>query len=137
MAHGRDDPRRRHRARGTRLLGLRRVPARNRQAREPARPPAPVPGGRGREAERVTTLHGGTVTFVFTDIEGSTKLLEGLGERYADALAEHRRLIRDAFSARGGQEIDAQGGAFFYFFERGRDAVAAAVAAQRALAAHE
>jgi class 3 adenylate cyclase len=85
----------------------------------------------------VTTLHGGTVTFVFTDIEGSTKLLERLGERYADALAEHRHVIRDAFSTRGGQEIDTQGDAFFYCFERGRDAVAAAVAAQRALAAHE
>jgi class 3 adenylate cyclase len=85
----------------------------------------------------VTALRGGTVTFVFTDIEGSTKLLERLGERYAGALAEHRRLIRDAFAARGGQEIDTQGDAFFYCFERARDAVAAAVAGQRALAAHE
>jgi class 3 adenylate cyclase len=85
----------------------------------------------------VTALRGGTVTFVFTDIEGSTKLLERLGERYAGALAEHRRLIREAFAARGGQEIDTQGDAFFYCFERARDAVAAAVAGQRALAAHE
>jgi class 3 adenylate cyclase len=85
----------------------------------------------------VTALRGGTVTFVFTDIEGSTKLLERLGERYADALAEHRRLIRDAFTARGGQEIDTQGDAFFYCFERARDAVAAAVAGQRSLAANE
>jgi class 3 adenylate cyclase len=81
-------------------------------------------------------LHGGTVTFVFTDIEGSTKLLEHLGDRYAEALAEHRRIVRDAFGARGGQEIDTQGDAFFYAFERARDAVAAAVAAQRALASH-
>jgi len=84
----------------------------------------------------VTVLHGGTVTFVFTDIEGSTKLLDALGERYAEALSEHRRLIRDAFTARGGQEIDTQGDAFFFCFERARDAVAAAVAAQRGLAAH-
>jgi class 3 adenylate cyclase len=84
----------------------------------------------------VTSLHGGTVTFVFTDIEGSTKLLERLGDRYAEALSEHRRLIRDAFTARGGQEIDTQGDAFFYCFERARDAVAAAVGAQRGLAAH-
>jgi class 3 adenylate cyclase len=84
----------------------------------------------------VTTLHGGTVTFVFTDIEGSTSLLERLGDRYSEALAEHRRIVRDAFGARGGQEIDTQGDAFFYAFERARDAVAAAVAAQRALASH-
>jgi class 3 adenylate cyclase len=84
----------------------------------------------------MTTLHGGTVTFVFTDIEGSTKLLERLGDRYAEALAEHRRILRDAFGPRGGREIDTQGDAFFYAFERARDAVAAAVAAQRALATH-
>ncbi len=81
-------------------------------------------------------LHGGTVTFLFTDIEGSTKLLERLGDGYAAVLSEHRRLIREAFDARGGQEIDTQGDAFFFCFERARDAVAAAVAAQRALAAH-
>jgi class 3 adenylate cyclase len=85
----------------------------------------------------VAVLHGGTVTFLFTDIEGSTKLLERLGDRYAAVLSEHRRLIREAFDARGGQEIDTQGDAFFFCFERARDAVAAAVAAQRALAAHQ
>jgi class 3 adenylate cyclase len=85
----------------------------------------------------VTTFHGGTVTFAFTDIEGSTELLRRLGERYAEALAEHRRLIRDAFTARDGQEIDTQGDAFFYCFERARDAVAAAVGAQRSLARHD
>ncbi len=84
----------------------------------------------------MTALRGGTVTFVFTDIEGSTELLKRLGDRYAEALSEHRRMIRDAFSERGGQEIDTQGDAFFYCFERARDAVAAAVAAQRALAEH-
>ena len=67
----------------------------------------------------MTALRGGTVTFVFTDIEGSTKLLERLGEGYAGALAEHRRLIREAFAARGGQEIDTQGDAFFYCFRAG------------------
>jgi class 3 adenylate cyclase len=81
-------------------------------------------------------LRGGTVTFVFTDIAGSTELLKRLGDAYADVLAEHRRLIRDAFAARGGQEIDTQGDAFFFCFERARDAVAAAVAAQQALASH-
>ncbi len=81
-------------------------------------------------------LRGGTVTFVFTDIAGSTELLKRLGDRYADVLAEHRRLIRDEFAARGGQEIDTQGDAFFFCFQRARDAVAAAVAAQRTLASH-
>jgi class 3 adenylate cyclase len=85
----------------------------------------------------MTALHGGTVTFVFTDIEGSTRLLERLGDRYAEALAEHRRIVRDAFRARGGQEIDTQGDAFFYGFERARDAVGAAVAAQRSFATHD
>jgi class 3 adenylate cyclase len=81
-------------------------------------------------------LRGGTVTFVFTDIAGSTELLKRLGDGYAAVLAEHRRLIRDEFASRGGQEIDTQGDAFFFCFERARDAVAAAVAAQRALASH-
>jgi class 3 adenylate cyclase len=85
----------------------------------------------------VTALPQGTVTFVFTDIEGSTALLKRLGDRYGDALADHRRLIRQEFGARGGQEIDTQGDAFFFCFGRARDAVAAAVAGQRALAGHE
>ena len=84
----------------------------------------------------MSELHGGTVTFVFTDIEGSTRLLERLGDRYAEALAEHRRIVRDAFGTRGGRELDTQGDAFFYAFERARDAVAGTVAAQRALASH-
>jgi class 3 adenylate cyclase len=84
----------------------------------------------------VTTLPQGTVTFVFTDIEGSTALLKRLGDRYTDVLADHRRLIRAEFTARSGQEIDTQGDAFFFCFGRAKDAVAAAVAAQRALAAH-
>ena len=76
----------------------------------------------------------GTVTFLFTDIEGSTRLLHELGDGYADALAEHRRLLREAFSAHGGAEVDTQGDAFFYAFARGKDAVAAAAKAQEALA---
>jgi class 3 adenylate cyclase len=74
----------------------------------------------------VGRLPAGTVTFVFTDIEGSTRLLHELGEAaYADALAEHRAIIRDAFTALGGVEVDTQGDAFFYAFERARDALAA------------
>ena len=84
----------------------------------------------------MSTLPSGTVTFVFTDIAGSTELLKRLGDRYAEALADHRDIVRAAFRARGGEEIDTQGDAFFYCFARARDAVAAAVAAQRALQAH-
>ena len=79
-------------------------------------------------------LPSGTVTFLFTDIEGSTRLLSELGDAYADALADHREAIRDAFSARGGVEVDSQGDAFFIAFARARDAVAAAACAQRSLA---
>ena len=68
----------------------------------------------------------GTVTFLFTDIEGSTRLLHELGDAYGDVLAEHRRLLRDAFAAHGGVEVDTQGDAFFVAFARATDAVAAA-----------
>ena len=62
-------------------------------------------------------LPAGTVTFLFTDIEGSTRLLHDLGpEAYADALAEHRRIVRTACTARGGVEVDTQGDAFFVAF---------------------
>jgi predicted ATPase/class 3 adenylate cyclase len=78
----------------------------------------------------------GTVTFLFTDIEGSTRLLEELGDEYAGALADHRRLLRAAFERHGGVEVDTQGDAFFVAFERAKDALEAAAAeAQRALAA--
>ena len=85
----------------------------------------------------MSTLPGGTVTFVFTDIEGSTQLLQELGdEGYGRVSSDHRRLVREAFGARGGTEIDTQGDAFFFSFPRARDAVAAAVDAQRALLDH-
>ena len=82
-------------------------------------------------------LPSGTVTFVFSDIEGSTALLKQLGEGYDAVLSNHRRLMRDTFTERGGVEIDTQGDAFFFAFPRARDAVEAAVEAQRAHAAHE
>src|SRR5205814_6026073 len=80
-------------------------------------------------------LPSGTVTFLFTDIEGSTRLLHELGDAYADALAEHRRLLREAFARHGGVEVDTQGDAFFVAFARATDALAAAEDARRALAA--
>jgi class 3 adenylate cyclase len=85
----------------------------------------------------MTALPSGTVTFAFSDIEASTELLKLLGERYADVLDEHRRLMRETFAEHGGVEIDTQGDAFFFAFARARDAVAAAVEAQRAHATHE
>ncbi len=85
-------------------------------------------------------MHGfptGTVTFFFTDIEGSTRLLQRLGDRYATILAAYRRIMRAAVQESGGQEVDTQGEGFFFAFPRSRDAVAAAVAAQRAIASHQ
>src|SRR5919201_6541226 len=78
----------------------------------------------------------GTVTLLFTDIEGSTKLLQRTGDAYAELLAEHRRLLREAFASNGGFEMDNEGDAFFVAFASANDAAAAAVAAQRALAEH-
>src|SRR3712207_4542977 len=78
----------------------------------------------------------GTVTLLFTDIEGSTQLLRRLCDAYAGVLAQHQRLLREAFAVHGGREVDTQGDAFFVAFPRAVDAVQAAVEAQRALAAH-
>jgi class 3 adenylate cyclase len=80
----------------------------------------------------MTTLPSGTVTFVFSDIEGSTALLKRLGERYAELIAEHRRIVRETFGRHGGVEIDMQGDSFFFAFARARDAATAAVEVQRA-----
>jgi class 3 adenylate cyclase len=78
----------------------------------------------------------GTVTFLFTDVEGSTRLLKQLGDRYGEVLAEHQRLLRAAFEEAGGQEIDTQGDSFFVVFARAKDALASAIAGQRALVDH-
>ena len=79
----------------------------------------------------------GTVTFVFTDVEGSTELVGRLGDAYSAAMADHRRILREAVAASNGQEVDARGDEFFAAFQRTRDAVTAALAGQRDLAAHE
>jgi predicted ATPase/class 3 adenylate cyclase len=76
----------------------------------------------------------GTVTFLFTDVEGSTQLLHELGaEAYADALAEHRRIVREACAAHGGVEVDTQGDAFFFAFPTAPGGIVAAWEAMEAL----
>jgi YVTN family beta-propeller protein len=85
----------------------------------------------------MTELPRGTVTFLFTDIEGSTQLVKQLGGQYGEVLTEHQHILRSAFEARGGRVVDTQGDSFFVAFPRAKDAVAAAVDAQRKLVAHE
>src|SRR2546423_10268077 len=82
----------------------------------------------------VRDLPTGVVTLLFTDVEGSTRLLDSLGDEYGEALHEHRRRLRVAFREHKGVEVDTQGDAFFVAFARASDAVAAASDGQRALA---
>jgi predicted ATPase/class 3 adenylate cyclase len=84
----------------------------------------------------VAELVAGTVTLVFTDIEGSTLLLERLQDRYATVLSDHHRLLREAFGARGGSEHDAAGDGLYFTFPSARAALAGAVDAQRAILGH-
>ena len=84
----------------------------------------------------VTDATSTTATFLFTDIEGSTQLLKTYRNEYASILEDHHRILRDAFSAYGGREVDNQGDSFFVAFPRARDAVLAAATAQRKLAEH-
>jgi class 3 adenylate cyclase len=82
-------------------------------------------------------LPAGTLTFAFTDIEGSTRLVQELGEaRFQAVLEDHGRLVGGAFDAEGGHRVRMEGDSFFYVFDRATAAVAAVVAAQRGLAGH-
>jgi predicted ATPase/class 3 adenylate cyclase len=83
------------------------------------------------------SLPAGTVTFLFTDIEGSTRLLEALGPRYGDALEAHRKLLRKAIEEHAGKVIDMEGDSSFAVFQTARGGVLAAASAQRALAAYD
>jgi class 3 adenylate cyclase/tetratricopeptide (TPR) repeat protein len=85
----------------------------------------------------MTDLPTGTVTFLFTDIEGSTQLLKRLGRRYGEALADHRRILRTAVREHGGDEVDRQGDSFLFAFPRADEAAGAAIDGQHGLAAHE
>src|SRR5215467_16379484 len=89
---------------------------------------------RGARRCRMRDLPTGTLTLLFTDIEGSTHLLQQLGARYAELLTACRQLLRTAFHTYRGHEVDTQGDALFAVFPRARDALCAAGAAQRALA---
>jgi predicted ATPase/class 3 adenylate cyclase/DNA-binding CsgD family transcriptional regulator len=82
-------------------------------------------------------LPSGAVTFLFSDIEGSTRLVKTLREQYADVLAEHRRLVRRAIAGHGGHEVDTQGDAFFAAFGGAKQAVLCALEVQRSLAIHD
>jgi class 3 adenylate cyclase len=85
--------------------------------------------------ESVGPLPRGTVTFLFTDIEGSSDLLRRVGDdRFAAIRGDHRRVVREAFATHGGREIDTAGDGFFVAFDSARSAVAAAVSVQRTLA---
>jgi predicted ATPase/class 3 adenylate cyclase len=102
------------------------------------RRPSPLRGlasrlGRARLCRDMADLPTGNVTLLFTDIEGSTRLLRELGEGYADALAHHRNVLRQAFARHGGVEVDTQGDAFFVAFGSAGEAVSAAEEAQRDL----
>src|SRR5579872_4458193 len=86
----------------------------------------------------MSSLPTGVVTFVFTDVEGSTKLLRTLGrERYAEVLEEHARLLRDAFESEGGQVFGSEGDALFVAFRHASEGIRGAAAAQRALSEHD
>jgi class 3 adenylate cyclase len=81
-------------------------------------------------------LPAGVVSFVMTDIEGSTRLFRELGERYVELLATHQTLLRGPFTKHGGVEVDTEGDALFFVFADAAEAVAACLEGQRALAAH-
>jgi class 3 adenylate cyclase/streptogramin lyase len=90
-----------------------------------------------RDNSSVSVLPSGTVSLLFTDIEGSTQLQHRLGERYQEVVSEHRRLVEQAFASHDGVVVDRQTEAYFVAFPRARNAVAAAAEAQRAIAEHE
>jgi class 3 adenylate cyclase len=85
----------------------------------------------------VEELPAGTITMLFSDIEGSTALLSRLGDRYGEALSAQRTLLRAVIAAWHGREMGTEGDSFFVVFESAANAVACAVAAQRALAGHD
>jgi predicted ATPase/serine/threonine protein kinase/DNA-binding CsgD family transcriptional regulator len=104
--------------------------------RTPFAPSSELSTGSGQERPSPRSLPTGTVTLLFTDIEGSTRLLQQLGDRYASVLGEWRHLLRATFQEWNGHEVDTQGDSFFVAFARATDAALAVVEAQRALTTH-
>src|SRR5437588_8616897 len=100
--------------------------------------PARLSLSKPEQAERamMQNLPTGTVTLLFTDIAGSTRLLTQLGDRYASVLSQCRQVLRAVFGQWNGNVVDTQGDAFFVVFARATDAVSAAVAAQRVIASY-
>jgi class 3 adenylate cyclase len=94
--------------------------------------------GTATESGSRSAVPSGTIAFLFTDIEGSTRLLDALGaDRYADVLNDHRRILRECFARWDGSEVDTQGDSFFVAFPRASDAVQCALDAQLKLAEHD
>ena len=85
----------------------------------------------------MSPLPTGTLTLLFSDIEGSTSLLKGLGPRWGDALSAQRRILREAFAAHQGVEMGTEGDSFFVVFTSAQEALAAAIEAQRRLGGHD
>ncbi|MGH7554278.1 MAG: adenylate/guanylate cyclase domain-containing protein, partial [Longimicrobiales bacterium] len=88
------------------------------------------------QSESVAAGPRGTVTFLFSDMEGSTRLLQQIGAAYSSVLEDKKRLTLEAFERHGGRLVDTAGDGLFVAFERARDALSATIEAQRALAAH-
>ena len=88
-------------------------------------------------AETERPLPTGTITFLFTDIQGSTKLVQQLGAGYPELLERHQAILRAAFERHGGTEVSTEGDSFFVVFRTAPDAIAAAVEGQRALETHD
>lgn len=123
-------------AAGRRPSRLSDDPSRSRVAGKPSHT-FPVHRRMAHHSSAVGDLPSGTVTFLFTDVEGSTRLVGELGsDRYANALEQHRRLVREALATHGGVDRGTEGDSFFCVFTSAPDAVAAAADAQRALQAH-
>jgi class 3 adenylate cyclase len=97
----------------------------------------PEPGPEEVRDRQVSGLPSGLITLLFSDIEGSTRLVKALRDRYWQILAEHRRLVREAVAEYAGYEVDAQGDAFFVTFADAKQAVLCALEIQRALAGHQ
>src|SRR5207247_3152363 len=130
---------RRHRGQeGDHRDARRRADLRRRDRARTDAPLAPAPAALDPPAvsshhSHVAGLPSGTVTFLFTDIEGSTRLLQELGDSYAETLAEHRRVLREVFARHHGVEVDTQGDAFFVAFARAAAALEGGEEMQRGM----